>query len=109
LLERKHQTYIIHLLADRKFVTLSSHSVVQSTFDDPCSLLPGGFSSGAAGDRNVSAPSQVWDLRVTNVTQRESVISELVHAALKHWVLTAIWFYCANIFPVFHCTAGMVG
>jgi len=66
------------------------HSVVQSSLEAPCSQIPGGFSSGPAGVTNVSLTPPVWDLQITNVTG-------------------PIWYYCANLQPSFHCTAGMVG
>ncbi|KAJ8517092.1 hypothetical protein ONZ45_g5676 [Pleurotus djamor] len=77
---------IIHFVFDGPF-----HDVTQSSFDNPCEPLAGGFSSGIAGrGANGTDPTPVWDLRVTNVT-------------------TPIWFYCGASIPVPHCTAGMVG
>jgi len=69
----------------------TAHSVTQTSLDNPCFQLPGGFSSGIEGVKNasVSAPP-FWDLEVTDVTQ-------------------PIWFYCAITAPQSHCAAGMVG
>jgi len=67
------------------------HSVTQSSFADPCAPLPGGFHSGYLGlGPNNSAPLQVWNLIITNVT-------------------SPIWYFCAVSKPVFHCSVGMVG
>lgn len=84
--------------------------MVQTSFDNPCIQLPGGFSSGVAG-ANVSTTPPVWDLVVTNDSQREYVVCErILDKGAKHLPNnTAIWFYCANTLPSFHCTSGMVG
>jgi len=68
-----------------------AHSVTQTSFDNPCFLLPGGFSSGIHGVQNVSvAAPPFWDLRITNVSE-------------------PIWFYCPITAPDLHCASGMVG
>lgn len=67
------------------------HTVTQSTFEDPCSPIPGGFHSGYFGmGLNSSAPIISWNLIVTNVS-------------------APIWFFCATKSPAFHCSVGMVG
>ncbi|TFK26946.1 hypothetical protein FA15DRAFT_245433 [Coprinopsis marcescibilis] len=67
------------------------HTVTQSTFEDPCAPLAGGFNSGLAGRaRNSSRTPPVWDLKVTDVS-------------------SPIWFFCQANRPAFHCSAGMVG
>lgn len=65
------------------------HSVVQAAFNNPCSPLPRGFSSGLV-KRDESGPPPIWSLKITNVT-------------------VGIWFYCENTIPVPHCASGMVG
>lgn len=53
-----------------------NHSVTQSTLDDPCTPLDGGFSSGLAGVGNDSAgPPPVWNLTITDDSERESDFS----------------------------------
>ncbi|KAF8885653.1 hypothetical protein BD779DRAFT_666861 [Infundibulicybe gibba] len=67
------------------------HDVTQSSFENPCLPLPGGFSSGFAGrGTNATAPAFTWDLHITDVSQ-------------------ALWFFCAATIPVSHCASGMVG
>ncbi|KAG7085873.1 hypothetical protein E1B28_003406 [Marasmius oreades] len=65
----------------------AAHGVVQTSFENPCEPLPGGFSSGA-----VEPPDgefEEWTLQITNTS--------------------TIWFYCPIGIPVPHCSAGMVG
>jgi len=66
------------------------HTVTQSSFEEPCSPLPGGFHSGYIRGLNLTAPVQIWNLVVTNVN-------------------APIWFFCATTSPTFHCSDGMVG
>jgi len=66
------------------------HTVTQSSFEDPCSPLPGGFHSGYIRGLNLTAPVQIWNLVVTNDN-------------------APIWFFCAATSPKFHCSNGMVG
>jgi len=68
-----------------------SHSVTQSSADDPCNPLPNGFHSGYYGTgTNNSGPVMAWNLMITNVS-------------------APIWYFCAVGRPVFHCSVGMVG
>ncbi|KAH9476693.1 hypothetical protein JR316_0010607 [Psilocybe cubensis] len=46
------------------------HTVTQSSFANPCSPLPGGFSSGPAGTQNNDTQHPMtWDLHITNVSE----------------------------------------
>lgn len=72
-------------------LTCSFHDVTQSSFEEPCIPLPGGFSSGLAGrGSNFSGPSPIWNLEITNVS-------------------APIWFFCGATVPTLHCASGMVG
>ncbi|KDR78008.1 hypothetical protein GALMADRAFT_1296964 [Galerina marginata CBS 339.88] len=67
------------------------HTVTQSSLENPCLPLPGGFSSGPAGKLdNGSEPSQTWDLHIANASQ-------------------PIYFFCELSQPFSHCGSGMVG
>ncbi|KAH9476567.1 hypothetical protein JR316_0010479 [Psilocybe cubensis] len=68
------------------------HTVTQSSFANPCSPLPGGFSSGPAGTQNNDTQHPMtWDLHITNVSE-------------------PIWFFCEMTQPTSHCAvSGMVG
>ncbi|KAG6828139.1 hypothetical protein H0H92_009093 [Tricholoma furcatifolium] len=68
-----------------------NHSVTQSSFANPCEDLSGGFDSGWVfiPANNVSA-SPEWNLTITNAS-------------------TPLWFYCKQLVPLTHCSAGMVG
>jgi len=67
---------------------LQNHSVVQSSFQDPCHpLSTGGFSSGFV-PTEVTPSGAIFDI-VVNDTK-------------------PIWFYCAQTKKT-HCQAGMVG
>ncbi|KAK7441834.1 hypothetical protein VKT23_016495 [Stygiomarasmius scandens] len=71
----------------------NKHGVVQSSFDNPCVPLSGGFSSGIQGrgeNPGADTPSPLWNLTITNVTG-------------------PIWFYCQASRPSSHCAQGMVG
>ncbi|PFH49290.1 hypothetical protein AMATHDRAFT_63498 [Amanita thiersii Skay4041] len=72
------------------FFSVSNHSVVQTTFENPCVPLKGGFNSGMFGSPTVDLLVPVWDLIITN--DREP-----------------IWFYCEGSIPRSHCAEGMVG
>jgi len=61
-----------------------NHSISQSTFQNPCTLMPGGFDSG------LQPPGMQWSLVVQNAS-------------------TPIWFFCQQTVPVQHCGSGMVG
>lgn len=65
------------------------HSVTQSSFDDPCTPLPGGFDSGIAG-AGATAPIPSWALVITNAS-------------------APIWFFCTVVQPSSFCHLGMVG
>ncbi|KIJ41892.1 hypothetical protein M422DRAFT_780130 [Sphaerobolus stellatus SS14] len=67
------------------------HSITQSSFENPCTPLEGGFDSGVTGNVN-GQPSidPVWNLTITDDTQ-------------------PIWFFCKVTHPLPHCTTGMVG
>lgn len=66
------------------------HTVTQSTFENPCVALPGGFNSGGAGTNNTAIPPPTWTLQITNVS-------------------APIWYFCQVTRPQSHCAAGMVG
>ncbi|KLO12286.1 hypothetical protein SCHPADRAFT_890949 [Schizopora paradoxa] len=64
------------------------HGVTQSSLEQPCAQLSGGFNSGLIkGDPN-NPPS--WNLTITNVTE-------------------PIWYMCQALQPFSHCANGMVG
>ncbi|KAL9710557.1 hypothetical protein Ac2012v2_006093 [Leucoagaricus gongylophorus] len=68
-----------------------NHSVTQSTFNDPCTPVNGGFDSGwvflpSAG----LSPVPEWNLTITDDSR-------------------PIWFFCKQLLPAPHCIAGMVG
>ena len=87
-----------------------NHTVAQSSMDSPCQQIPNGFSSGfirvPAGATD-GFPS--WNLTITNDQERE------FYALQRRWwlrtdtPLPAIFFYCAQLQPMPHCVAGMVG
>ncbi|KAF5378172.1 hypothetical protein D9615_007580 [Tricholomella constricta] len=68
-----------------------NHTITQSTFADPCNPLPGGFDSGWVfiPPSNVSTAPE-WNLTITNTS-------------------TPLWFFCKQLVPLTHCSAGMVG
>ncbi|KAF9447391.1 hypothetical protein P691DRAFT_125033 [Macrolepiota fuliginosa MF-IS2] len=67
------------------------HDVTQSSFQAPCSPLPGGFSSGLMGrGPDFSLPTLMWSMTITNASM-------------------PIWFFCAATRPTSHCQEGMVG
>ncbi|TFK47160.1 hypothetical protein OE88DRAFT_820982 [Heliocybe sulcata] len=75
----------------RFLFTSSDHTVTQSTYENPCIPLPGGFNSGLIGPAiNASANTLSWDLVVADDTQ-------------------PIWYFCEGTSPVSHCAAGMAG
>ncbi|KAJ6479009.1 hypothetical protein C8R45DRAFT_358116 [Mycena sanguinolenta] len=67
-----------------------NHSVVQSSFSNPCQPLAGGFDSGLISVPHTLSPAPEWNLTITNDQ-------------------IPIWFYCKQLFPVPHCHSGMVG
>ncbi|TDL25316.1 hypothetical protein BD410DRAFT_635540 [Rickenella mellea] len=67
------------------------HGVTQSSFDNPCVPLPGGFNSGLYGNgANSTAPVPVWALHITDDTQ-------------------PIYYFCQGTVPASHCSRGMAG
>jgi plastocyanin len=66
-----------------------NHSVVQSSFADPCNPLPNGF---AAQYFPIAAGTTTFPTVTISVTSPN-----------------AIWFYCPQTNPVPHCKMGMVG
>jgi hypothetical protein len=63
----------------------SAHSVTQTSFDNPCFQLPGGFSSGIHGVQNISvAAPPFWDLMITNVSRRK--LGTVIGADTEHWI-----------------------
>ncbi|KAF9484795.1 hypothetical protein BDN70DRAFT_56073 [Pholiota conissans] len=67
-----------------------NHTVTQSSFDNPCSPLAGGFDSGIVINSNSNssnAPSPMWTIRITNSSE-------------------PIYFHCET---GDHCKDGMVG
>ncbi|PPQ91618.1 hypothetical protein CVT25_012799 [Psilocybe cyanescens] len=84
------------------------HTVTQSSLANPCTPLPGGFSSGPAGTlNNDTQHPMTWDLQITNVSQRASLQNS---PANSYYSDLAIWFFCEVTEPTSHCaTSGMVG
>ncbi|KAF9484796.1 hypothetical protein BDN70DRAFT_56090 [Pholiota conissans] len=68
------------------------HTVTQSTLDNPCVALAGGFNSGVVGrgTNNTNAPTPTWTIRITNNTE-------------------PIYYFCEISTPTSHCESGMVG
>ncbi|CAE6498465.1 unnamed protein product [Rhizoctonia solani] len=62
-----------------------NHTVTESSFNDPCHAIDGGFRTGF-----VPVPEETWDLPI----RKFKVVDEKPH-----------WFYCGQIG---HCPAGMV-
>ncbi|KAH9474257.1 hypothetical protein JR316_0013420 [Psilocybe cubensis] len=71
----------------------SIHTVTESSLENPCSPLPGGFSSGTvngAVEINETLYIVKWDLQISNIS--------------------TIWFFCENTDTQSHCVdSGMVG
>ncbi|KAF9039604.1 hypothetical protein BDZ89DRAFT_1035237 [Hymenopellis radicata] len=68
-----------------------NHSITQSTFDDPCDPMDGGFDSGWVNiPANGVGVTPVWNLTITDAS-------------------TPLWFFCKQLIPSPHCIAGMVG
>ncbi|KAF9473660.1 hypothetical protein BDN70DRAFT_867220 [Pholiota conissans] len=67
-----------------------NHTVTQSSFADPCNPLAGGFDSGWIFLSAAATPVPEWNLTITDDTK-------------------PIWFYCKQLAPSPHCSAGMVG
>ncbi|RDL40998.1 uncharacterized protein BP5553_00977 [Venustampulla echinocandica] len=67
----------------------TNHTVTQSSFNDPCVKLPGGFDTGFNQFNNQSK---------TGIIFRD----------FKVEVSSPLWFYCSQKAPKSHCQAGMV-
>ncbi|KAF8637504.1 hypothetical protein AX17_002789 [Amanita inopinata Kibby_2008] len=68
-----------------------NHTVTQSTFDDPCNPMAGGFDSGNVYiPPGFTATPPLFNLTVTDDTQ-------------------PIWFFCKDLRPIPHCQQEMVG
>ncbi|ESK95404.1 extracellular serine-rich protein [Moniliophthora roreri MCA 2997] len=70
-----------------------NHSITQSTFQNPCQPMPGGFDSGWVFIPENGLPPDsdpIWNLTITNTS-------------------APIWFFCKQLVPMPHCTTGMVG
>ncbi|KAJ6511702.1 hypothetical protein DFH09DRAFT_1049676 [Mycena vulgaris] len=69
-----------------------NHSITQSSFTSPCEPLANGFDSGWVAQLENTAPTPVaeWNLTITDDSK-------------------PIWFFCKQLFPAPHCSAGMVG
>ncbi|KAJ6562196.1 hypothetical protein B0H19DRAFT_944411, partial [Mycena capillaripes] len=69
-----------------------NHTVTQSSFANPCQPIADGFDSGWIGilKNGTDGVLPEWNLTITNDT-------------------APIWFFCRQLFPSAHCTAGMVG
>ncbi|KAK7045983.1 hypothetical protein VNI00_006978 [Paramarasmius palmivorus] len=70
-----------------------AHGVAQTSFENPCVPLLGGFSSGVTGGQIADAAKGLipfWDLKIVNATM-------------------PIWYYCPVTRPSSHCAAGMGG
>ncbi|KAJ7745591.1 hypothetical protein DFH07DRAFT_15795 [Mycena maculata] len=66
-----------------------NHSVTQSSYDDPCTPLPGGLDSGF---QPVAAGTTSGFFQWSFVVEHEE----------------PLWFFCRQSAPIDHCTAGMV-
>ncbi|KIP03338.1 hypothetical protein PHLGIDRAFT_497415 [Phlebiopsis gigantea 11061_1 CR5-6] len=67
-----------------------NHTVTQSTSSDPCNPLSNGFDSGFLFiPANTTSNFPTWNVTVTDDAP--------------------IYFYCAQLAPIPHCNAGMVG
>jgi len=69
-----------------------NHSVVASTFADPCNPTNASGAAFSSGFMPVPANTTQFQSYTINVTQT-----------------APIWFYCAQTMPVNHCQMGMVG
>ncbi|KJA16235.1 hypothetical protein HYPSUDRAFT_47543 [Hypholoma sublateritium FD-334 SS-4] len=67
-----------------------NHSVTQSSFADPCTPLAGGFDSGWILLSDAPSTPPLWNLTITDDSK-------------------PIWFFCKQLLPMPHCSAGMVG
>ena len=91
-----------------------SHSVTQSTFDDPCTPLDGGFNSGLAGvgTGGVTSPP-VWNLTITDDSERMELQFPsrklCLSGFLIYHTIIAIYYFCEVEEPASHCISGMVG
>ncbi|KAF8511487.1 hypothetical protein BU17DRAFT_20657, partial [Hysterangium stoloniferum] len=65
------------------------HSVTQSSFDNPCFPLQGGFDSGVTGNPAGMLTLPEWNITITDTEP--------------------IYYFCKVTTPLSHCTAGMVG
>lgn len=85
-----------------------NHTVAQSTLDSPCQPMSGGFDSGFISvPANTTGGFPSWNLTITNDQDRESeTVNTLQNANV---FALAIYFYCAQLQPVPHCSSGMVG
>ncbi|KAF8990455.1 hypothetical protein BDQ17DRAFT_1180704, partial [Cyathus striatus] len=68
--------------------TTGNHSVVQSTFADPCTPKKLGTSVNSGYFNNSPEVTQ-WNMKVVDIS-------------------APMWFYCQQTIPVNHCQAGMV-
>jgi hypothetical protein len=66
-----------------------NHSVYQSTFADPCNLMPNGFAA-----------------QFFPIPQGETTFPTVTIAVTSN---NPIWFFCPQTVPADHCQAGMVG
>ncbi|KAJ7446563.1 hypothetical protein FB451DRAFT_1103931, partial [Mycena latifolia] len=68
-----------------------NHSVTQSSFDAPCTPLPGGLDSGfqLVLESETGGPFSTWSFTVSDD-------------------LEPLWFFCRQRVPASHCNAGMV-
>ncbi|KAJ3573286.1 hypothetical protein NP233_g2539 [Leucocoprinus birnbaumii] len=67
------------------------HTITQSSPENPCSPLPGGFSSGFLGrGPDFSNNTEIFSLTLTNAS-------------------APVWYFCAATKPVSHCNHQMVG
>ncbi|KAJ7698552.1 hypothetical protein B0H17DRAFT_927281, partial [Mycena rosella] len=65
-----------------------NHSVTQSSLEAPCQPLENGFDSGWISVAATITPPPQWSITITNNQ-------------------TPIYFYCKQLNPTPHCTAGM--
>ncbi|KAJ7458647.1 hypothetical protein B0H11DRAFT_1737756, partial [Mycena galericulata] len=72
-----------------QFQSPGNHSVTQSSFADPCTVLPGGFDSGFQPVSASATADPTFTITVDND---------------QH----ALWIFCRQFIPSSHCNAGMV-
>jgi hypothetical protein len=89
------KTYLLIVKLVQRF-----HSVTQSSFDNPCTPLPGGFDSGITGNPQQTLILPEWNLTITDENQR-TISSRLFYIAQG-----ADCFLCSHLlFLHGHCSS----